>query len=164
MKKILVLLLISFASFAQLKKGTFTAGSKVLELDRDGKTGTDKFMFSPSVGFIVAKNIEYGFSFNISHQSGTDFNSSYTDEQSSITNYIIKYFGKGKFQPFATAGVDFLNSNSDGISGMAGLGVHYFVSPTVAIGGQYKIYDIGRNVRSRNFGVNFTFFIPQKNK
>lgn len=164
MYKILVLLLISFASFAQLKKGTFTAGSKILEIDRDGKTGSKKFAFSPSVGFIVAKNIEYGFSFNLSSQSGYDADGYYSDEQSSITNYVVKYFGKGKFQPFVMVGIDFLNSNSDGVSAMAGLGVHYFVSPTVAIGGQYKIYDIGRNVKSRNFGVNFTFFIPRKNK
>ncbi len=147
MKKILVLLFISFASFAQTEKGMFTAGNRVFSFTRT--SNYQSFSFSPTAGFLVGKNTEFGVGFDayfIDYDNKSDYS------EFNISNYVVKYFGRKKAQPYLVGGIKY---GSD-FTIFLGAGVQYFIIPTVAISCSASV---GDNV---NVGAGFSFYIPRK--
>lgn len=149
MNKILVLLLISFASFAQTEKGMFTAGNRVFNFTRS--SSYKSFSFSPTAGFLVGKNTEFGVGLN-SYFIDYLYSDNSDYSEFNITNYVVKYFGRKKAQPYLVGGISYGSE----FNMFLGAGVQYFVIPTVAVSFSASIG------QSANVGAGFSFYIPRK--
>ena len=164
MKKILVLLFISFASFAQTEKGMFTAGSQVFKLSSGLNSDYRFFELSPSVGKLIRNNLEYGVSLYIlnikqkySNNSGSKFG---------FLNYFTKYFGSKKTQPYISIGFGPMLATDENLTIGVNLstGVQYFVSPNLSLGIYAGLSDLELIGPSTSMGANFRFYFLPKNK
>lgn len=154
MKKILVLLLISFASFAQIPKRTISFGSRVFNYSENIKSRS--LSLSPSFGIFIAKNTEFGVSLNFySYRSRDDY--SLNETNATLSNYLIYYFGKKKTQPYVFGQIYWGD-----VSLKIGGGVQYLINPNV---GAFAGVSLGGNNNTLlNVSGGFSIYIPRKNK
>lgn len=164
MNKIIILLLISFASFAQTEKGMFTAGNRVFSISSRVNGLYRYFELSPSVGKMVRNNLEYGVTLYVGNEKVKNGGDSYS--RFVFQNYFTKYFGSNKLQPYLSFGIGpMLDTKSDislGISASAG--VQYFVAKNVSLSLYGAVSDLSIGGAYSNIGSSFNFYILPKSK
>lgn len=161
MKKILVLLLVSFASFAQTEKGMFTAGNRVFSLSSRLNGNYRSFELSPSFGKLIRKNFEYGASLYVGALN-TGFDS---ETRICLQNYVTKYFGSKKTQPFVSFGIGPLITSSEFTVGITGaIGVQHFVHKNISISIYGAVSDLDVIGSYTKIGSSFNFYFLPKNK
>lgn len=153
MNKIIILLLISFASFAQIPKHTISFGSRVFNYNEN--INSRSLNLSPSFGIFIAKNTEFGV--NLNYYSYTNKNSSVNEIQADLSNYLIYYFGKKKLQPYVFGQIFWGD-----VSLKIGTGLQYLINPNIGVFTGLSIG--GNNATLLNFSGGFSLYIPRKNK
>ncbi len=138
-KKLLILILISFTGYAQTEKGSFSFGTGAVNYSReqtdDDRFGTSPIIFStikvnPGVGYFFVNNLETGLSLNFTysketHTDGSNNKRFYKNHELTPMPYVLYYFGKNRFRPFigVRGGIRFNG---------------YFVTDTPPRSGNYK--------------------------
>lgn len=164
MKKILVLLLVSFASFAQTKKGMFTAGSSLFSTFNSTGSSYRYFQLSPSVGKLIRNNLEIGGTLYVGSERPKFSGSSIT--RFAVLADFTKYFGSNKLQPFVSVGAGpMLNTYSSLTIGLnASVGAQYFLAENISVGVYGVASDLAIGGAYTSIGSNFRFYFLPKNK
>lgn len=187
MKKILILLLISFASYAQIQKGSFSVGTGAISFERQAQSKDvygNTFTLNPGVGYLLSNHFEVGFSALCNLYNGREVTLKSNSNYALFMPYATYYFGKERFQPFVgirgglVTGQNKYTNRTLNITGYVGelnAGGNYFLTDNIALGlnagyrylKQEENYD--KNITSVNrtnsnlyIGFNFTFYFPPK--
>lgn len=141
MKKLIVLFFISFTAVAQTQKGALSFGTGSINYRGDfekNKVDVSTISLTPSVGYLVLKNLEVGLGVYYRYTWGKNV-MNYQD--AILTPYITQYFGRKRFQPFVQvkAGpvyVNMLNLESplQGFTWDVSAGGMYFFNKNLALG------------------------------
>ena len=182
MKKLFLLLFISFSSLAQTQKGSFSVGTGSLNFTSDLIYQVNTISITPTTGYMVMPNLEVGLGLFLQYYKHSKGNRFYRGFETTLMPYITQYFGRKRFQPFISAGggLNFHNYKDNNVDNNksftpgwnASVGGKYFITNNIDLG-----LDIGvrntkgnheegnsRKIHTIYSGGNFTLYFPSKKK
>ncbi len=164
MKKILVLLFISFASFAQTEKGMFTAGNNLFSTFRSSRSSYKYFELSPSIGKLIKNNLEIGGTLYLGSEIPKFGGRTLT--RFGVLADFKKYFGRKKMQPFIYIGagpmMDSFSNLNLGIN--SSVGIQYFLAENISVGLYGVASDLAIGGLYTSIGSSFSFYFLPKSK
>lgn len=184
MKKIFVLLLISFTSYAQTQKGSFSFGTGGVTYNHEKASEAergDNISVNPSVGYLFSDNFEAGLGVLYNFNRYREVTLISKSHDIALTPYVKYNFGKQRFQPFVglSGGLikghqkhdGAINNTYRGFVTDATLGGNYFFTRSIALGlnASYryikqkedtKVFgDLNRITTKLYLGFSFTFYL-----